>query len=112
MTLDSAFIYKILRDEEWRAFQSAGEFSGSPVDHKDGFIHFSSSEQVAETARKHFADVQQLWLVTVDPKGLSDLKWEPSRGGALFPHLYNNLSISSVTECRCVTRSNGEFDFQ
>ncbi|MGI9382595.1 MAG: DUF952 domain-containing protein [Methyloligellaceae bacterium] len=85
-------IYKICTAEEWRQAQAVGHYSGSAVDRQDGFIHFSTAAQVKETAAKHFADRTDLVLVTVDAGRLGDaLKWELSRGGALFPHLYGDL---------------------
>ena len=85
-------IYKILTRAEWDAALAAGAFTGSPVDVTDGYIHFSTAAQVRETAAKHFAGKTELLLVAIDPASLgSALKWEPSRGGALFPHLYAPL---------------------
>lgn len=90
-------IYKILRRPEWDAFRAAGETAGAPVDMADGFIHFSTAAQVAETAAKWFARESDLVLVAFDSHALgADLKWEPSRGGALFPHLYRKLTLSEV----------------
>lgn len=90
-------IYKIFRRPEWDAFRAAGETAGAPVDLADGFIHFSTGAQVTETAAKHFAAESDLVLVTVDAQALgAELKWEPSRGGALFPHLYRPLRLSEV----------------
>ena len=90
-------ILKILRRVEWDAFRSAGETCGAPVDLADGFIHFSTSGQVAETAAKWFADESDLVLVAFDAAGLGPaLKWEPSRGGQLFPHLYRSLRLDEV----------------
>ena len=90
-------IYKIVPAALWREAEVAGVFRGAPVDLADGFIHFSTSEQVAETAAKHFAGQRDLLLVRVDSERLGDsLKWEVSRGGALFPHLYAELSLSAV----------------
>src|SRR5215470_17774169 len=90
-------IYKICTAAEWNAAVQAGAFRGSPVDLRDGFIHFSTAEQVAETAAKHFAGVADLVLVAVETGALAgDLRWEPSRGGALFPHLYAALPHDSV----------------
>lgn len=90
-------IFKIFRRAEWNAFRDAGETAGAPVDLADGFIHFSTAAQVAETAAKHFATESDLVLVAVDPGALGDtLRWEPSRGGALFPHLYRRLRIADV----------------
>lgn len=90
-------IYKIFLRPEWDAFKAAGETLGAPVDLADGYIHFSTAAQVAETAAKHFATQSDLVLVAVDPDRLGNaLKWEPSRGGALFPHLYRALRLDEV----------------
>lgn len=90
-------IYKILRRPEWDAFRAAGETAGAPIDLQDGYIHFSTSSQVVETVAKHFATESDLVLVAVRAERLGpDLKWEPSRGGALFPHLYRRLRLSDV----------------
>ncbi|WP_127900774.1 DUF952 domain-containing protein [Solirhodobacter olei] len=90
-------IYKIFRRPEWDDFRDAGETAGAPIDLADGFIHFSTLGQVAETAAKHFATESDLVLVAVEADGLGPmLKWEPSRGGALFPHLYRTLRITEV----------------
>jgi uncharacterized protein (DUF952 family) len=90
-------IYKIFRRPEWDAFRAKGETLGAPVDLADGFIHFSTAEQVTETAAKHFATESDLVLVAFRAGDLGpDLRWEASRGGALFPHLYRLLSIDEV----------------
>jgi len=90
-------IYKICTSTEWRDAERAGVYSGSAVDRRDGFIHFSTAEQAAETAAKHFAGQRDLMLVSVDVAALGDrLKWEPSRGGALFPHLYGGLELAAA----------------
>lgn len=90
-------IYKIFRAAEWDALCAAGQTAGAPVDLADGFIHFSTVEQVRETAAKHFAGAGGLVLVQLDSDRLGDaLKWEPSRGGALFPHLYRVLRRDEV----------------
>src|SRR5215831_4129224 len=90
-------IYKILPDVLWREAERTGTFRGSPVDLKDGFIHFSTAHQVAETAAKHFAGERDLLLLHIDAERLgAPLKWEPSRGGALFPHLYGALDLAAV----------------
>lgn len=90
-------IYKIFRRPEWDAFRAAGETAGAPVDLADGFIHFSTGAQVTETAAKHFATESDLVLVAIEADTLGPaLKWEPSRGGALFPHLYRPLRLSEV----------------
>ena len=91
-------IYKIVPATLWRAAEREDSFRGAPVDLKDGFIHFSTAAQVAETAAKHFAGARDLLLVSVDSATLgTDLRWEPSRGGALFPHLYVALNLKLVT---------------
>ena len=91
-------IYKICPAALWREAERSGAFRGSEVDLRDGFIHFSSATQAAETAAKHFAGQHDLVLVHVDAAKLGDkLKWEPSRGGALFPHLYGELDLAAVS---------------
>ncbi len=90
-------IYKIFRRPEWDAFRTAGETLGAPIDLTDGYIHISTAAQVAETASKHFAAESDLVLVALNADTLGTaLKWEPSRGGALFPHLYRPLTLSDV----------------
>lgn len=90
-------IYKIASLPAWRDAEAEGEFRGAPVDRADGFIHFSAAAQVRETARRHFAGAGDLVLVAVDPARLGDaLRWEPSRGGALFPHLHGPLPMQAV----------------
>lgn len=90
-------LYKIIPAALWRAAERDGILRGSEVDVRDGFIHFSTAGQVAETAAKHFAGQHDLLLVSVDSARLGDaLKWEPSRGGALFPHLYGTLALAAV----------------
>ncbi|NCU19296.1 DUF952 domain-containing protein [Candidatus Falkowbacteria bacterium] len=90
-------IYKIFRRPEWDAFRAAGETSGAPVDLADGFIHFSTAAQVVGTAARHFATESDLVLVAFEAEALGPaLRWEPSRGGALFPHLYRPLRLSEV----------------
>ena len=88
----SSSIYKIVPAAEWRAAEVAGVFAGSPVDVRDGFIHLSTAAQVRETAARHFNGQQDLLLVAFDGSAFGPaLRWEPSRGGALFPHLYGTL---------------------
>jgi uncharacterized protein (DUF952 family) len=90
-------IYKICGTSEWRAAERAGCFRGAAVDLRDGFIHFSSAAQVGETAARHFAGAGDLILVAVDAEALDGaLKWEVSRGGDLFPHLYGVLPLAAV----------------
>jgi uncharacterized protein (DUF952 family) len=92
-----ALIYKICPAALWREAEAAGEFAGAPVDRRDGFIHFSTADQVAETAERHFAGETDLLLVAVDADALGEaLRFEPSRGGALFPHLYGALPLTAV----------------
>ena len=91
----TSLVYKIVPAPLWRLAVEQGAFTGSPVDVKDGFIHFSTAAQAPETAAKHFAGVGDLVLVAVATSGL-DLKWEPSRGGDLFPHLYAPLPVAAV----------------
>ncbi|HKY86202.1 MAG TPA: DUF952 domain-containing protein [Pseudorhodoplanes sp.] len=90
-------IYKICPAALWRQAEADGVFHGSPVDLADGFIHFSTAEQAKETAAKHFAGQRDLALVAVDSETLGGvLQWEPSRGGALFPHLYAPLDVKDA----------------
>ena len=90
-------IFHICRNEEWLYFQNKGSYVGSSQDLKDGFIHFSTLEQIVKSAEKHRAGQNNLILLTVDPKTLGKrLKWEPSRSGAVFPHLYGTLSLKAV----------------
>lgn len=89
-------IYKIFHVPEWQALRDEGKTEGAPVDLADGYIHFSDAATVRETASKHFASARDLVLVAVDADSLPDLRWEVSRGGALFPHLYAALSLSDV----------------
>ena len=90
-------IYKIFRDGEWAELESQGSTLGAPIDLTDGYIHFSTAEHAAETAAKYFAGIGGLMLVAFEADTLGDaLKWEPSRGGALFPHLFRALQLSEV----------------
>jgi len=99
--MTDATIYKIAPASLWAAAARAGTFDGAPVDVADGFIHFSTAAQARETARKHFAGQSDLVLVAVAAAPLGDaLKWEPSRGGALFPHLYAPLPVSAALSVR------------
>ena len=90
-------IYKICSETLWRAAENEGRFDGASIDLSDGYIHFSSGEQARETAARHFAGVEGLLLIAVDAEALGKkLRWEPSRGGALFPHLFGSLPMSAV----------------
>ena len=98
-----SLIFKIAGAAEWRAVEAAGVFLGAPVDLADGYIHFSGADQAAETAAKWFAGREDLWLVAVETDRLgADLRWERSRGGALFPHLYAPLTMSAVVWSRAL----------
>ena len=90
-------IYKICDTTLWAQTERAGEFRGSAVDLAHGYIHFSTAAQVADTAAKHYAGMSDLVLVAVTAEDLGGaLRWEPSRGGALFPHLYGALPMAAV----------------
>ena len=94
-------IYKILPRTEWTAAVAAGRFEGSTVDHQDGYIHFSTGAQAGETARRYFAGQHDLVVLEVEGEVLGEaLKWEPSRGGDLFPHLYGPLAVGDVLAVR------------
>ena len=93
----TAAVYEICDAALWREAERRGVFESAAVDLVDGFIHFSTADQVAETAARHFAGKRDLLLVAVDADALGGaLRWEPSRGGALFPHLYGSLPLGTV----------------
>lgn len=101
-------IYKILLPDEWSALVAAGGTAGAPVDLASGFIHLSTASQVAETAARHFADAGALVLVAIEAERLGPaLRWEPSRGGALFPHLYRPLAAADVVWSQPLPRGDG-----
>jgi uncharacterized protein (DUF952 family) len=105
-------IYKIFRPEEWAALQNSGETAGAPIDVQDGFVHFSTAEQAAETAAKHFAGASGLVLLACDTAAMgTDLKWEISRGGAEFPHLYRALRLDDVTWTKPLPLVQGKHRF-
>lgn len=105
-------IYKIFRADEWAALEADGETLGAPVDLADGFVHFSTAEQAAETAAKHFAGADDLVLLAINSESLGDaLKWEVSRGGALFPHLYRVLRRSDVLWAKPLPLVDGAHQF-
>jgi uncharacterized protein (DUF952 family) len=90
-------IYKICPRRLWQEAETAGVFAGAAIDLTDGYIHFSTADQLRETAAKHFAGQEDLLLIAVDAAALGEaLKYEPSRGGALFPHLYAPLDLKAV----------------
>ena len=105
-------IYKICPASAWREAERQGVFRGSPVDISDGYIHFSTASQVAETARKHFVGQTGLFLIAVDADGLGvALRWERSRNDELFPHLYGELDLGAVTGVLSLrARSDGYHD--
>ncbi len=97
MPAPPARVYKICTAAQWREAQAAGAFRGADVDLRDGYIHFSTAAQLAETAARHFAGQTDLVLIAVDAAALgSALRWEPARGGDLFPHLYGALAMPAV----------------
>lgn len=97
-------IYKIFRDGEWREAERAGVFLGSPDDLRDGFIHFSAGSQLRATCDRYFSTEYNLVLAAVDPATLDGLKWEVSRGGDKFPHLYGPLPLSAISTVTHIRR--------
>jgi uncharacterized protein (DUF952 family) len=94
-------VFKIFRQPEWQAFHEGGRTKGAPVDLKDGFIHYSTVEQLSETLALHFSGEEDLLILALDADTLGDaLKWEPSRGGDLFPHLYREMLLTDVLWAR------------
>lgn len=91
-------IYKIMTQSQWDQFRADGTFEGAPIDQADGYIHFSTAEQMAETAAKHFAGQTDLLLLWVEGDIFGEsLKWEVSRGGAKFPHLYGSWALDQIS---------------
>ena len=105
-------IYKICSASAWREAEERGAYRGSADDARDGFIHFSTATQVAETARKHFAGQKDLLLIAVDADALGTaLRWERSRNDELFPHLYAELSLEAISEVHEMpARADGSHD--
>lgn len=90
-------IFKILSRDAWQQAKAAGVFKGAVIDHRDGYIHMSTAAQAQETARLHFKDQSDLVVLEIDAETLgAGLRWEPSRGGQMFPHLYGDLSTAHV----------------
>jgi len=90
--------YKVLTADQMTALEKEGSFAGAPVDLADGYIHLSTEAQLRETLDRHFAGQDGLWLAAVDLEVLGEVvKWEPSRGGQLFPHIYGPLPLDAVT---------------
>lgn len=105
-------IFKIFRAEEWAKLQADGITSGAPVDLADGFVHFSTAAQAAETAAKHFAGLDGLWLLALEADDLGEaLKWEVSRGGDKFPHLYRDMRLDEVLWAKPLPLINGTHQF-
>lgn len=105
-------IYKIFTADEWADFESNGETRGAPIDLSDGYIHFSTAEQAAETAARHFGGQTGLMLLALDADALGEaLIWEPSRGGALFPHLYRPMSLTEVLWAKPLPLQDGAHQF-
>ena len=105
-------VYKIFRASEQEAFQRNGSTPGAPVDIADGYVHMSTRDQVVETAAKHFSGEAGLKILGIETDGLGDaLRWEPSRGGALFPHLYRELRLEDVLWTRDLPLVDGAHDF-
>ncbi|MEL6102542.1 MAG: DUF952 domain-containing protein [Pseudomonadota bacterium] len=105
-------IFKIFRAGEWAEFDAAGVTTGAPIDVADGYVHFSTADQAAETAAKHFAGEDGLVLLALEADALGPaLKWEPSRGGALFPHLYRELRMEDVLWSKALPLKNGVHQF-
>jgi uncharacterized protein (DUF952 family) len=97
--MTTAIAFKVLTAAQWAQFQADGVFSGAPIDITDGYIHLSTAEQLDETIAKHFAGQSGLVVATVDLPALGDaVKWEVSRGGALFPHVYAALPMSAILQ--------------
>ncbi len=105
-------IYKIFRSDEWATLRENGETAGAPIDLADGYVHFSTGAQVAETAAKYFADVDGLFLIAVDADAAGKaLKWEKSRGDALFPHLYRKMTMDDVVWAQPLPIDKGMHQF-
>jgi uncharacterized protein (DUF952 family) len=105
-------IYKISPASAWREAERQGVYRGSADDLRDGFVHFSTAAQVAETAKRHFSGQTGLFLIEVDADVLGDsLRWEPSRNDEMFPHLYGELDLGAVTAVLSLrARSDGTHD--
>ena len=107
-----AIIYKIFRADEYAAFVRDGETQGAPIDVADGYVHMSTADQVEETAARHFAGESGLKLLGLESEALgAELEWEPSRGGALFPHLYRALTMDDVLFVHDLPLQDGRHSF-
>ena len=106
------FLYKIMSKQEWENAQAQGIYEGSDVDRRDGFIHLSAAHQVRATAQKHFPGKADLMLISVAQENLGPrLKWEASRGGDLFPHIYGTLQLDAMSEAVPLPLVNGAHQF-
>jgi len=106
-----ALVYKIISAEGWRQSRLAGVFTGTAIDLADGYIHLSGDSQVRETAERHFSGQQDLLLVAFEADTLKNLKWEPSRGGALFPHVYGTIDPNAALWAKPLAFMDGAFEF-
>lgn len=105
-------IFKIFRADEWAQLQAEGTTMGAPIDLADGFVHFSTATQAAETAAKHFAGLDGLWLLALEANELGEaLKWEVSRGGDKFPHLYREMRLDEVLWAKPLPLVDGVHEF-
>lgn len=105
-------IFKIFRSDEWKALRANGETAGAPIDIADGYVHFSTAAQAAETAAKHFAGEEGLYLLAVETEDVDEhLEWEPSRGDDLFPHLYRKLAMTDVIWAQPLPLEGGVHQF-
>jgi len=105
-------IFKIFRTDEWQTLRQHGHTTGAPIDVADGYIHFSTAAQAAETAAKHFAGQDGLFLIACEADTLGEaLKWEVSRGDALFPHLYREMALDDVVWAQPLPLENGAHQF-
>lgn len=105
-------VFKLLRASEWAEFSAEGRLAGSPLDLADGYVHLSTAAQAEETARRHFAGEAGLRLVALDEARLApDLRWEPSRGGDLFPHLYREMREGDVLWSAPLPLVDGRHEF-
>jgi uncharacterized protein (DUF952 family) len=107
----AARVFKILTTRQWTAWQSSGHFAGASIDLADGFIHLSAAEQVEGTLARHFAGQSGLILAEIDLAALGDaVRWESSRGGALFPHVYASIPMSAVLSVKPINSGNHQPD--
>jgi len=106
--MQDQIVYKVMTAAELQEMQREGAFEGSPADIADGYIHLSCGSQLAGTLDKHFSGVEGLMLVAVDLSRLGDtVRWEPARGGELFPHIYGRLPLGAVVRIAAVAWSAG-----